>query len=149
MICAPSEDSDQPRHPPSLIRVFVVHMKKHWVLIYPLSALRRLWSDWVGAQADLSLRWAHRSFCWFCHEAAQMPNKCDTNDFGRLLEASITSFETRFVSTRLVKIAEKPCLVCKKQKTCTQTKDIDGIFNGDSAKCNLEIHKIGNMSQSL
>ena len=25
-----------------------------------------------GAQADLSLRWAHRSFCWFCHEAAQV-----------------------------------------------------------------------------
>ena len=21
------------------------------------------------AQADLNLRWAHRSFCWFCHEA--------------------------------------------------------------------------------
>ena len=25
MICAPSEDSDQPGHPPSLIRVFTVH----------------------------------------------------------------------------------------------------------------------------
>ena len=25
MICAPSEDSDQPGHPPSLIRVFAVH----------------------------------------------------------------------------------------------------------------------------
>ena len=24
------------------------------------------------AQADLSLRWAHMPFCWFCHEAAQM-----------------------------------------------------------------------------
>ena len=24
------------------------------------------------AQADLSLRWAHRSFCWFCHAAAQI-----------------------------------------------------------------------------
>ena len=24
-------------------------------------------SDWVNAQADLSLCWAHRSFCWFCH----------------------------------------------------------------------------------
>ena len=21
-------------------------------------------------QADLSLRWVHRSFCWFCHAAA-------------------------------------------------------------------------------
>ena len=25
LICAPSEDSDQPRHPPSLIRVFAVN----------------------------------------------------------------------------------------------------------------------------
>ena len=24
----------------------------------------------IDAQADLSLCWAHRSFCWFCHEAA-------------------------------------------------------------------------------
>ena len=31
---------------------------------------RRLWSNWADAQADLSLRWAHMPFCWFCHEAA-------------------------------------------------------------------------------
>ena len=36
--CAPSEDSDQPVHPPSLIRVFAVCMKKPWVLSYPLSS---------------------------------------------------------------------------------------------------------------
>ena len=40
--CAPSEDSDQPGHPPSLIRVFAVRMKKTWILSYPLSAQRRL-----------------------------------------------------------------------------------------------------------
>ena len=67
MACAPSEDSDQPGHPPSLIRVFAVRMKKAWVLNYPLSAQRRLirlgrclgWSESsLGAQ----------SLCWFCHE---------------------------------------------------------------------------------
>ena len=43
MACAPSEDSDQPAHPPSLTRVFAVHMKKKtWVLSYLLSAKRRL-----------------------------------------------------------------------------------------------------------
>ena len=36
--CAPSEDSDQPGHPPSLIRVFAVRTKRPWVPIYPLSA---------------------------------------------------------------------------------------------------------------
>ena len=70
--CSPSEDSDQPGHPSSLIRVFAVRMKKAWVLSYPLSAQRRLWSDWADAQADLSLRWAHKSLCWFCHVAAQL-----------------------------------------------------------------------------
>ena len=30
------------------------------------------WSDWTDAQADLSLRWVHRSFYWFCHEVAQL-----------------------------------------------------------------------------
>ena len=52
MTCAPSKDSDQPGHLPSLIRVFTVHIKKHWVLNHPLSVQQRLWSDWVDAQAD-------------------------------------------------------------------------------------------------
>ena len=56
---APSEDSDQPGYPPSLIRIFAVSMKKPRVLSYPLSTQRRLWSDWADAQADLSLHWVH------------------------------------------------------------------------------------------
>ena len=63
--CAPSEDSDQPGHPPSLIRVFAVRMRKAWIFCYPLSAQRRLWSDLTDAQADLSLRWAHSHFVGF------------------------------------------------------------------------------------
>ena len=71
MACAPSKDSDQPGHTPSLIRVFAVRMKKAWVLSYPLRAQQRLfrlggcpgWSEsWLGTQ----------SFCWFCHEGAQI-----------------------------------------------------------------------------
>ena len=72
MAYAPSEDSDQPGHPPSLIRVFAVCMKKHWVLSYPLSTQPRL----IGsAKADLSLRWAHMPFCWFCQKAAHFSHK--------------------------------------------------------------------------
>ena len=40
-------------------------MKKAWVLSYPLSAQQCLWSDWVDAQDDLSLRWAHSHFVGF------------------------------------------------------------------------------------
>ena len=45
--------------------VFAVCMKKAKVLSYPLSAQRRLWSDWVDAQADLSLCLAHTYFVGF------------------------------------------------------------------------------------
>ena len=63
--CTPSEDSDQPGHRPTLIRVFAVRVKKPYVLSYPLSTQRRLWSDWADAQADLILRWAHTHFVGF------------------------------------------------------------------------------------
>ena len=45
--------------------VFAVRMKKPWVLSYPLSTQRRLWSDWTDAQADQSLCWAHTHFVGF------------------------------------------------------------------------------------
>ena len=48
--CAPSKDSHQPGHSPSLISVFAVRVNKAWVLSYPLSAQRRLWSDWADAR---------------------------------------------------------------------------------------------------
>ena len=67
--CAPSEDSDQPGHPPSLISFFADRMKIAWVLSYRMSAQRRFWPDWADAQADLSLRWALSHFVGFCHVA--------------------------------------------------------------------------------
>ena len=45
--------------------VFAVRMRKPCTHIYPLSAHRRLWSDWADAQADLNLRWAHSHFVGF------------------------------------------------------------------------------------
>ena len=60
--CTPSEDSDQPGHLPSLIRVFAVRMKKPWVLSYPLSTSedsdqtgRMLWLIGVFAGRTLIL----------------------------------------------------------------------------------------------
>ena len=43
----------------------LVSLATHW-------AHSESWSDWMNAQAVLSLRCAYRSFCWFCHEAAQL-----------------------------------------------------------------------------
>ena len=59
MACAASEDSDQPGHPPSLIRVFAVRMMKALTLSYPGKTLIRLggcpgWSESsLGAYAIL------------------------------------------------------------------------------------------------
>ena len=55
-----SATTDQPGHPPGLIRVFAVRMKKAWVLSYSED-----WSDWADAQADQSRRWAHSHFVGF------------------------------------------------------------------------------------
>ena len=77
MACAPSKDSDQTGHSPSLIRVFAVRMKKAWVLSY--------------AQADLSLRFAHMPFCWFSHALAQiaLPVSPQEHMVWRMRETSI------------------------------------------------------------
>ena len=69
MTCAPNEDSDQPGHSPSLVRVFTVCSIGKGPSVSSCGQ-RRLPSDWADAQADLSLCCAHRSFCWFCRAAA-------------------------------------------------------------------------------
>ena len=68
--CAPIKDSDQPGHPTSLIRVFTVHIEKHWVLSYPLSASED--SDQTGQMPRLTRVFDGRTliFCWLCHESA-------------------------------------------------------------------------------
>ena len=72
MACAPSKDSDQPGHPPSLIRVFA---GTQWVAKVQsflhadsedsdqAGQIRLARSGWTDAQADLSLRGAHMQFC--------------------------------------------------------------------------------------
>ena len=35
---------------------------------------QKLWSDWADAQTDLSLRWAHMYFCWYCCAVAHLIN---------------------------------------------------------------------------
>ena len=49
-----------------------VRIKKPWVLSFLMREQWRFWSECVDAQADLSFRWAHMSFCWFCHAAAHL-----------------------------------------------------------------------------
>ena len=70
--CAPIEDSNQPAHPRSLIKVFVVRMKKFCVLCYPKCAQLRFLLGCANAQADLNLYWAHISRRAYSDVAAQI-----------------------------------------------------------------------------
>ena len=58
MTCAPSEDSDQPGHLPSLIRVFAVRSVGSYEP-KPSDWQRRCWLEWGDALSDLSLCWVH------------------------------------------------------------------------------------------
>ena len=87
LACVPNEDSDQPEHPPSLIRALSAWRK-----------LRSLATHWAHSEdSDLSLCWAHRSFCWFWHEVAQL-------SFCRFCHASAPEHlpcEERLVETKI------------------------------------------------
>ena len=63
---------DQPGHPSSLNRVFNVGFMGSQGPNASSCGQRRLWSDGTEAQADPSLRWAHRLFCWFYRAAAHL-----------------------------------------------------------------------------
>ena len=67
MACAPSKDSVRPVWSDSSLSLWrkLRSLATDW-------AHSEDWSDWTDAQDDLSLRWAHRSFCWFCQEAAHI-----------------------------------------------------------------------------
>ena len=58
---APSEDSDQPGHPPSLIRVFAVCMKKAWVLSLATHKAQSEDSDQTGRKPRLIWVFAGRT----------------------------------------------------------------------------------------
>ena len=60
-MCAPSEDSDQPAHARSLIRIFTRRFLDSQGCKVSSRWQRRLWSDCADAQADLRFRWAHMS----------------------------------------------------------------------------------------
>ena len=76
-----SEDSDQPAHPRSLIRVFADRMCLLKPPIYPKRDKREPLPYWVDVQADLSLCWSHRSYCRFCRALAQLYFHTDTNEY--------------------------------------------------------------------
>ena len=63
---ATSEDSDQPAHPRSLIRVFADRICLPQPLGYPKRDERESLPYWGDVQADLNPCWWYISYCRFC-----------------------------------------------------------------------------------
>ena len=69
--CATRQDSDQPAHPRSLIRVFADRICLLQPPDYSNRNKREHLLFWMDVHADPSLCWSHRSYCRFCHALAQ------------------------------------------------------------------------------
>ena len=83
--------------------VFAIRMKKAWIPNYPLSAQRRLWSDWADAQADLSLHWAHSHIVGFVMRRLISILKCIQCSMGNINGriCSVFSFHWKSLSTKM------------------------------------------------
>ena len=80
MTCAPSEDSDQPGHLPSLISLRCLHEETMGHKLPTECTAKTLIRLCWWAQADLCLSWAHVSFCWFCRAVTQIFWPCDLDN---------------------------------------------------------------------
>ena len=82
--CAPSEDSNQPGHLPSLIRVFAVRMKK--VCLVPIKRTAKTLIRLGGCPGWSESSLGAQSLCWFCHVAAHLLNElfCIVQIIGQL-----------------------------------------------------------------
>ena len=70
--CVTSKVSDQFVHPPCIAGVFVYSSLDSLDAVDGTCDQRRLWSDYAEAQANLSLRWSHKSYCRFSRALAHL-----------------------------------------------------------------------------
>ena len=92
--------------------VFAVGVKKYWVLSYPMSAQRSLWSDWEDAQADLSLLGAQVSLlvlscCGSCYFSTML--------LSLLSHKLNTEYVSEFFFFFLVLFGTKRLIICVTQ----------------------------------
>ena len=118
MTCAPSEDSDQPGHAPSLTRVFSVCFKgtKDPALLQ---------ADSKDAQADPSLHWVQKSFCTFCRALAHFIFITPSERWSYMTEILLTgSKQMNKCKPTLIKTTEPPHDKTNKM-ACTPSEDSD------------------------
>ena len=86
MTGAPSDNSDQPGHRPSLIRVFNC--------AHSVAKDSSFFHADRGLQFDLSFRCVHMLFCWFCHALAHFIMDIKKENLIRIKTLKDTLFKT-------------------------------------------------------
>ena len=146
LVCVPSQDSDQPDHPPSLISLPTVSLKEAWALNYLLSTMKTIirpgkcpgWSESsLGAQVILLILSCSGSlFSWLlCHALGQpiwgfgrnsLPK---TTNFSPIwtIQVLILSMYTEIQNRTLSEFS--PCLTAKIGRKVT------GKTNNEKEKC--------------
>ena len=106
---------------------------------------QRFWLDWADAQADLSLRWAQMSFCWFCNEAAHLlVHELEVSLQGFCIYGTFTDFEindrvvVNIVHTHFIRNCE----------ASLQEKNNDCVFKWVRSLLRFEILQTHTRSQS-
>ena len=67
-----SKDSDKPVQPPRMAMILLYPSKDSLEAVESTCDQRRFCSDCADAQANLSLRWSHKSYCRFCRALAHL-----------------------------------------------------------------------------
>ena len=108
--------------------VFAVRMKKAWVLSYPLSAQRRLWSDWTVRNCSLLLLVAFCKMHWE-HDIPSYPERMwfqhyyTTKDFdARIIIRPISETMISYKEGRIWTELEQPCSF-RFMSSCSYTYD--------------------------
>ena len=109
--CAANENSDQPAHSSSLIRIFTGCILDSRRCKVSSREQRRLWSDCADAQADLSLRWANMSESTFSHLYAQF----NSNKTFRIISCNVRN--CTLCALRPAQTHQPACLLCEGPKT--------------------------------
>ena len=135
LTCTPNEDSNQPVQTCSLIRVFVVRMKTHWILSYPKYAQWRLitlreWSGWSKSLLDAHIRrYVFSCSAHLRHGEKKCHMSCPNNKHQRVYQAMYScSLSRTFSISRYILKYPVILWAYKKSPNRTVNAQVDRIF---------------------
>ena len=110
-------------------------MKEAWVISYPFSAQRRLWSDWADGRIGGCPGWSEsslgaQSVCWFCHEVDQLlffllltlDHSMDEDVFHSICSRYFLVFLFAKQNFSMVRVCEKIKKKWRKHTACKNSK---------------------------